>query len=40
MTPGFAMPLVCFLLIALYAFNWSRLSGSTGEDVAVQSGGH
>jgi FHS family L-fucose permease-like MFS transporter len=40
MTPGFAMPLVCFLLIALYAFSWSRLSGSSGEDVSVKQGGH
>jgi len=40
MTPGFAMPLICFLLIALYAFNWSRLSGSTGDDVSVKQGGH
>jgi len=40
MTPGFVMPLVCFLLIALYAFNWARLSGSTGEHVAVSSSGH
>jgi FHS family L-fucose permease-like MFS transporter len=23
MTPGFAMPLGCFLLIAVYAFSWS-----------------
>lgn len=40
MTPGFAMPLVCFLLIALYAFNWTRLSGSSGGEVTVKSSGH
>jgi FHS family L-fucose permease-like MFS transporter len=40
MTPGFVMPLICFLLIALYAFNWSRLSGSAGEDVSVNQSGH
>ena len=40
MTPGFAMPLICFLVIALYAFNWTRLSGSAGEGVSVRSGGH
>jgi FHS family L-fucose permease-like MFS transporter len=40
MTPGFVMPLICFLFIALYAFNWARLSGSTGEDVSVKQGGH
>jgi hypothetical protein len=40
MTPGFAMPLVCFLLIALYAFNWSRLSGNSGDEVAINTGGH
>lgn len=40
MTPGFAMPLVCFLLIALYAFNWSRLSGDSGEEVSVKQAGH
>ena len=40
MTPGFAMPLICFLLIAIYAFNWARLSGDSGKDVAVSAGGH
>lgn len=40
MTPGFAMPLVCFLLIALYAFNWARLSGNSGDEVAINTSGH
>jgi FHS family L-fucose permease-like MFS transporter len=26
MAAGFWMPLVCFILIALYAFSWSKLS--------------
>ena len=40
MTPGFAVPLVCFLLIALYGFSWARLSGNSGEDISVKQGGH
>jgi FHS family L-fucose permease-like MFS transporter len=40
MTPGFAMPLICFLLIALYAFNWARLSGNSGDEVAINTSGH
>ena len=40
MSPGFAMPLLCFLLIAFYGFSWSRLSGNTGEDVEVKRAGH
>lgn len=40
MTPGFAVPLLCFLIIAAYGFAWPRLSGESGEGVAVGSGGH
>ncbi|MCX8493535.1 MAG: MFS transporter [Chthoniobacterales bacterium] len=40
MSPGFIVPLFCFVVIALYGFNWSRLSGSTGEDVSLKQGGH
>lgn len=38
MSPGFIMPLFCFLLIALYAFNWARLSGNNDGGIAVRSG--
>jgi FHS family L-fucose permease-like MFS transporter len=46
MSPGFIVPLFCFVVIALYGFNWTRLSGDTGdggdggEGVKVGSGGH
>lgn len=40
MSPGFIVPLFCFLVIALYGFNWSRLSGETGEGISVKSGSH
>ena len=39
MSVAFAMPLVCFLLIALYAFAWPKLAQSEGLS-AVPSGGH
>ena len=40
MSPGFIMPLFCFLVIAVYAFNWARLSGNDGGKVTIRSGGH
>ena len=40
MSPGFIVPLFCFVVIALYGFNWSRLSGSTGEEISVKQCGH
>lgn len=40
MTPGFAVPLLCFLIIAAYGFAWPRLSGESGEGVTVAQGGH
>jgi FHS family L-fucose permease-like MFS transporter len=40
MTPGFAVPLLCFLIIAAYGFAWPRLSGESGEGVTVGNGGH
>jgi FHS family L-fucose permease-like MFS transporter len=40
MTPGFAIPLFCFLIIAAYGFAWPRLSGESGEGVTVGQGGH
>ncbi|MEI6376703.1 MAG: MFS transporter [bacterium] len=43
MSPGFIVPLFCFVVIAIYGFNWTRLSGDTGdggEGVTVGSGGH
>ncbi|MDX6766445.1 MAG: MFS transporter [Candidatus Methylacidiphilales bacterium] len=30
MSTGFVVPLVCFLAVAAYGFNWVRLSGSSG----------
>jgi hypothetical protein len=40
MSPGFIVPLFSFLVIALYAFSWTRLSGNAGEGITVGSGGH
>lgn len=40
MTPGFAVPLLCFLVIAAYGYAWPRLSGNSGENVTVGRGGH
>jgi fucose permease len=40
MTAAFWVPLVCFALIALYGFCWSRLSQSEGVLGMKASGGH
>ena len=40
MSAGFIVPLVCFIIVALYAFNWARLSGSTGDNLSIKQGGH
>jgi hypothetical protein len=40
MSPGFIVPLFSFLVIALYAFSWTRLSGNAGDAVKISRGGH
>ena len=40
MAAGFWMPLVCFLLIASYAFMWPKLSQSEGVISLKTTGGH
>ena len=40
MSVSFWMPLVCFLLIALYGFSWSKLSQAKGVVGLKSSGGH
>ncbi|MEI6195616.1 MAG: MFS transporter [Verrucomicrobiota bacterium] len=40
MSVSFWMPLVCFLLIALYGFNWSKLSQTGGVVGLKTTGGH
>ncbi|HSA11377.1 MAG TPA: MFS transporter [Candidatus Paceibacterota bacterium] len=40
MSVSFWMPLVCFALIALYGFTWSKLSQSEGIRGLKTSGGH
>jgi FHS family L-fucose permease-like MFS transporter len=40
MAAGFWMPLVCFVLIALYAFSWSKLSQAEGLTGTPATGGH
>ncbi len=39
MSRGFIVPLICFALVALYAYNWSRLSQAKELDV-TPTGGH
>jgi len=40
MSVSFLMPLVCFALIALYGFSWSKLSQSEGVVGMKGAGGH
>jgi FHS family L-fucose permease-like MFS transporter len=40
MSISFAMPLFCFVLIALYGFNWPRLSNAESLSGVKISGGH
>ena len=40
MSIGFAVPAGCFLIIALYGFSWTKLSGSEGLKGLSSSGGH
>lgn len=40
MSAGFIVPLVCFILVALYGFCWSRLSGSDGVVGKLPGGSH
>jgi FHS family L-fucose permease-like MFS transporter len=40
MSISFLMPLTCFILLAAYGFNWSRLSQSEGVTGLKTSGGH
>ena len=40
MSTGFIVPLVCFVLVALYGFGWSKLSQSEGVVGVSVKGGH
>jgi FHS family L-fucose permease-like MFS transporter len=40
MSTGFIVPLVCFILVALYGFGWSKLSQSEGVVGVSVKGGH
>lgn len=40
MSVSFWMPLVCFVLIALYGFSWSKLSRAEGIKGMKAGGGH
>ena len=40
MSASFWMPLVCFILIVIYAFSWTKLSRSDGIQGLRTSGGH
>jgi FHS family L-fucose permease-like MFS transporter len=40
MSAGFIVPLVCFVLVALYAFSWKKLSGTEGVIGANVHRGH
>lgn len=40
MSAGFIVPLICFVLVAIYAFSWRRLSGSPGVTGPIAAKGH
>jgi MFS transporter, FHS family, L-fucose permease len=40
MSAGFIIPLVCFVFVAAYGFNWSKLSGSQGVVGVDTTKGH
>jgi len=40
MSRGFIVPMFCFGLVALYAFNWPRLSKAESLSGAPASAGH
>lgn len=40
MSAGFIVPLVCFVLVAIYGFSWSKLSGSEGVVGTSVAKGH
>jgi FHS family L-fucose permease-like MFS transporter len=40
MALAFGMPLVCFILIAVYGFFWPQLSGAKDAGEIRVSGGH
>jgi len=37
---GFLVPMVCFVVVAMYGFAWKRLSGGAGDVERVQLRGH
>ncbi len=40
MSVGFVIPMACFMVVSLYGFSWSKLSGSQGLVGIKSSGGH
>jgi FHS family L-fucose permease-like MFS transporter len=40
MSAGFIVPLICFILVAVYGLFWSRLSGEEGVTGTGVSRGH
>jgi FHS family L-fucose permease-like MFS transporter len=40
MSRGFIVPMICFIFIALYGFNWPKLSRAESLHGVGASGGH
>ena len=40
MSAGFAVPMVCFIVVAGYGFFWSKLSGTAGVVGIAATKGH
>jgi FHS family L-fucose permease-like MFS transporter len=40
MSRGFAVPMVCFSLVAFYGFNWTRFSKADSMGGVKIAGGH
>jgi FHS family L-fucose permease-like MFS transporter len=40
MSPGFIVPIFCFVVIGIYGFSWGRLSGNNTASVIVRTGSH
>ena len=40
MSKAFIVPLVCFIFVALYGFNWSTFSKAESLNTVPSTGGH
>jgi len=37
---GFIVPIVCFVLVAIYGFNWAKLSKAESLNTSIKISGH